>query len=143
MLLGRYDNSIDAKNRMIIPAKFRDDLGYKAILTKGLDNCLVLYPLSTWEKQAEHISSLPESDPMARAYKRFFYANACDCDIDKQGRILIPSGLKAACGFEKELITIGSLDRIEIWAKEEYENSENGGKLSAEDFAGFSEKYQV
>ena len=143
MLLGRYENSIDAKNRMIIPSKFREDLGYKAILTKGLDDCLILFPVSTWAKQEEILSSLPSSDPKARAYKRFIYSNACDCEIDKQGRILIPASLRAAVGLNKELITIGSLDRIEIWAKDKFEDSENGGKLSAEDFADFSDKYQV
>ena len=143
MLLGRYENSIDAKNRMIIPSKFREDLGYKAILTKGLDDCLILFPVSTWEKQEEILSSLPSSDPKARAYKRFIYSNASDCEIDKQGRILIPASLRAAAGLNKELITIGSLDRIEIWAKDKFEGSENGGKLSAEDFADFSDKYQV
>ncbi|MDO5441341.1 MAG: division/cell wall cluster transcriptional repressor MraZ [Bacillota bacterium] len=143
MLLGRYENSIDAKNRLIIPAKFRDDLGYKAILTKGLDDCLILFPMSTWEKQEQVLAGLPMSDPKTRAFKRFLYANAFECEVDKQGRILVPNNLKLAAQLEKELITIGSLDRIEIWAREKYDNDENGGKLSAEDFADFSDKYQV
>lgn len=143
MLLGKHENTIDAKNRMIIPAKFRDDLGYKVIITKGLDECLIVFPMSTWEKQEAVLAGLPMSDPKTRAFKRFIYANASECEIDKQGRVLIPSALKNAAHFSKELVTIGSLDRVEIWAKEKYENDENGGKLNAEDFADFSDKYQV
>lgn len=143
MLLGRHENSIDAKNRLIIPAKFRDDLGYKVIITKGLDDCLILFPMTTWEKQEEVLAGLPMSDPKTRAFKRYIYANASECEIDKQGRILIPANLKLAAKLDKELVTIGSLDRVEIWAKEQYESDENGGKLSAEDFADFSDKYQV
>lgn len=143
MLLGKHENSIDAKNRLIIPAKFRDDLGYKVIITKGLDECLIIFPMSTWEKQEEVLAGLPMSDPKSRAFKRFIYANASECEIDKQGRVLIPAGLKAAAKLTKELVTIGSLDRVEIWAKEKYDNDENGGKLNAEDFADFSDKYQV
>ncbi len=143
MLLGRHENSIDAKNRLIIPAKFRDDLGYKLIITKGLDDCLILFPMSTWEKQEAVLAGLPMSDPKTRAFKRFIYANASECEMDKQGRILVPASLKLAAKLEKDLVTIGSLDRVEIWAKEQYDNDENGGKLDAEDFADFSEKYQV
>ncbi len=143
MLLGKHENSIDAKNRLIIPAKFRDDLGYKVIITKGLDECLIIFPMSTWEKQEEVLAGLPMSDPKTRAFKRFIYANASECEIDKQGRVLIPAGLKAAAKLSKELVTIGSLDRVEVWAKEKYDNDENGGKLNAEDFADFSNKYQV
>ena len=143
MLLGKHENSIDAKNRMIIPAKFRDDLGYKVIITKGLDECLIIFPMATWEKQEEVLAGLPMSDPKTRAFKRYIYASASECEIDKQGRILIPSVLKNAANLSKELVTIGSLDRVEIWAKEKYDNDENGGKLNAEDFADFSDKYQV
>ena len=143
MLLGKYENSIDAKNRLIIPAKFRDELGYKVVITKGLDDCLIVFPMSTWEKQEQVLAGLPMSDPRSRAFKRYIYANAIESDVDKQGRLLVQGSLKEAAGLKKELITIGSLDRVEIWAKDKYENDENGGKLSAEDFSDFSDKYQV
>jgi len=143
MLIGRHENSIDAKNRVIIPSKFRDELKNKAVLTKGLDDCLILYPMETWREQEKKLAQLPMSDPSARAFKRFFYANACECEIDKQGRILVPAGLKESAKIEKELITIGMLDRVEIWAKERFESDENGGKLNAEDFSSFADHYQV
>jgi len=143
MLIGRHENSIDAKNRVIIPSKFRDELGHKAVLTKGLDDCLILYPMATWRQQEEKLAGLPMSDPSARAFKRFFYANACECEIDKQGRILIPANLKESAKIEKDLITIGMLDRIEIWSKSQYEGDDKGGKLNADDFSSFAEHYQV
>ena len=143
MLIGRHENSIDAKNRVIIPSKFRDDLGYKAVLTKGLDECLILYPMPTWAEQEKRLAELPMSDPSARAFKRFIYSNASEVDVDKQGRILIPAKLKDAAGLSKDLVTIGMLDRVEIWAKDQYDSDDNGGKLSAEDFSNFAEHYQV
>ncbi len=143
MLLGEYQNSIDAKNRLIVPAKFRDELGYKCILTRGLDACLILYPLSTWQVQQEALAALPNSDVKARALRRYIYQNAVECEVDKQGRVLIPQYLKSAASIEKDLVTIGMLDRVEIWAKERYDSDENGGLLSAEDLAEISDKYQV
>ena len=143
MLIGEYQNLIDAKNRCIIPAKFREDLGESCILTKGLDECLILYPMSTWKRQQKSLEELPMADKEARAFRRFIYANAFECEIDKQGRILIPASLKESAGIEKELITIGMSDRVEIWGRESFENSASGGQLSAESFADFSDKYQV
>ena len=143
MLIGEYQNQIDAKNRMIVPSKLRDDLGYKCVITKGLDDCLIAYPMQTWAKQEEALAGLPSTDPDARAFRRYLYQNATECEIDKQGRILIPAGLKAKAKIEKDLITIGVVDRIEIWAKEVYETSENGAKLSEESFRNLSDKYLV
>ena len=143
MLLGKYENSIDAKNRLIIPAKIRDELGFKCVLTKGLDDCLILYPISTWQDQENRLANLPMSDPAARAFKRYIYANAFECEIDKQGRILIPANLKTAAKIEKELVTIAASDRVEIWAKEIYENDENGEKMNGEKFNDFANHYQV
>ena len=143
MLIGEFQNCIDEKNRLIVPARFRDELGYKCILSKGLDQCLVLYPMQTWEAQAQKLAALPSSDPLARAYKRFIYASAFECEIDKQGRILIPANLKTAAGIEKDLVTIGSQDRVEIWSKQIYETSAQGAQISADAFASFSDKYQV
>jgi len=143
MLMGSYQNSIDAKNRVIIPAKFRDELQLKCVLTRGLDECLILYPMSTWAKQQEKLAELPRSDESARAFIRYIFANATECEIDRQGRILIPAGYKDMAQIDKELVTIGMLDRVEIWSKEVYDNSENGGKLSAKDFGKFSDTYKV
>ncbi|MBR0482115.1 MAG: division/cell wall cluster transcriptional repressor MraZ [Firmicutes bacterium] len=143
MLMGIYQNQIDAKNRVIVPAKFRDELGMQCVLTRGLDECLVLYPMATWQEQQKQLASLPRSDARVRAFLRYTYANARDVEIDKQGRILFPADLREFAHIEKELVTIGMIDRVEIWAKDVYDNSENGGKLTAEDLERFSEEYRV
>ena len=143
MLMGSYQNSIDAKNRVIVPAKFRDELGPKCVLTRGLDECLILYPMSTWSEQQEKLAQLPRSDENARAFIRYIFANATECEVDRQGRLLIPASYKEMAGIDKEMVTIGMLDRIELWAKEVYDGSSNGGKLSAKDLAKFSETYRV
>jgi len=143
MLMGIFENSIDQKNRVIVPSKLREELGYKAVLTRGLDECLVLYPMETWQKQQEALEALPRSDAKVRAFLRYTYANARDVEIDKQGRILFPQDLKEFAHIEKDLVTIGMIDRIEIWAKDIYDSSENGGRLSAEDLQSFSDTYRV
>ena len=143
MLMGIYQNQIDAKNRVIVPAKFREELGMQCILTRGLDECLVLYPMSTWQEQQKLLSQLPRSDARVRAFLRYTYSNARDVEIDKQGRILFPQELRQFAHIEKELVTIGMIDRVEIWAKDVYDNSENGGKLTAEDLEKFSEEYKI
>ena len=143
MLMGSYQNSIDAKNRIIVPAKFREDLGSSCVLTVGLDDCLIIYPMSTWEVQQQKLAALPRSDENARAFIRYVYANATECDVDKQGRILIPASYKDKARFKKDLVTIGLLDRVEIWSREVYDGSDNGGKLGPEGLVEFTNKFQV
>lgn len=143
LLMGVYQNSIDAKSRLIVPAKFREELGFKCVLTRGLDQCLVIYPMQTWAEQQEKLATLPRSDEMARAFLRYMYANAVECEIDKQGRITVPQYLRDIADIEKDLVTIGMLDRVELWAKEVYDDSEIGGRLSPEDFKKIGETYQV
>jgi len=143
MLMGSYQNQIDAKNRFSIPAKFRDDLGQVCILAKSLDSCLVIYPMDTWQSQQKVLATLPRSDEKARAYLRYTYANAIDCEVDKQGRIVLPEAWRSYAGIEKELVTIGMLDRVEIWAKNVYDNDKNGGQLTADDLSEIGAIYQV
>ena len=143
MLTGSYENSIDAKNRLIIPAKFRDDLGPQFIVTKGMDSCLAIYPMKTWEAQQAEIAKLPRSNARVRAYLRFTNQDAEVCDIDKQGRTVIPKKLKDFAGIDREVITIGMNDMIEIWAKEVYESDPNAGMLTADILDEISEKYNV
>jgi len=143
MLMGTYENSIDAKNRIAVPAKLRDELGSKCILTRGLDDCLILYPIKTWEIQQRKLADLPRSDKNARAFLRYIYANAEEVEIDKQGRIVLSARYRQLAHIEKDLVTIGMLDRIEVWAKETYEADQNGGKLSSDDLSKFSETFQV
>lgn len=142
MFMGTYNNSIDGKNRMIVPVKHRESLGGRCILTKGLDKCLYIYTLSDWEKQMDKISNMPESDPKVRAFIRHFCANAVECEFDKQGRIVIPAELKAYGEFSKELVTMGAMKKIEIWAKEVWDANEDGYKMDTEAFNDALSLYQ-
>ena len=130
MLMGKFQNSIDAKSRMIVPAKFREQLGYKCVLTMGIDRCLYIYPMAEWEKFMNKLSALPMSDANARAFIRHFYANAVESEIDKQGRITLPADLREYANIDKELVTIGNLDKIEVWSKEEWDSKDNMTQLS-------------
>ena len=123
MFIGTYNNSIDAKNRMIVPAKFREELGYKVVLTLGIDNCIYLYPMKEWEVFMEMLAKLPISDPKARNFARNFTGNAEECEVDRQGRITLPQNLREQTGMVKELTTIGCMNKIEIWSREEYEGA--------------------
>lgn len=141
MFMGTYYNSIDAKNRLIVPSKHRDQLGGKCVLTKGLDTCLYIYSTADWDKQMERIAELPESDPKIRAFIRHFCANATECEFDKQGRIIIPVELKSYAKITKELVTMGAMKKIEIWSKDIWETPDNEGKMDTEEFASALEKY--
>ncbi|MEG1930479.1 MAG: division/cell wall cluster transcriptional repressor MraZ [Anaerovorax sp.] len=143
MLMGEYRNSIDAKSRLIVPSKFREELGGKCVLTKGLDSCLYIYSMTEWMKFQEKLAVLPIADTKARAFVRYFYASAVECEIDKQGRMTIPQGLKEYAKVEKELVTLGVLNKVEIWSKEAWENAENGEKLEPGEFAQQMESYGI
>ena len=132
--MGTSYNSIDEKNRMIIPSKMRAELGFECVLTKGLDKCLYVYDMETWAKQMQKIELLPESDPKVRAFIRHFCANAVECEFDKQGRIVIPQELKIYAEVEKELVTMGAMSKIEIWSKEIWDAPQNANKMETEDF---------
>ena len=141
MFMGKYNNSIDAKNRMIVPSKHRDQLGGRCILTKGMDTCLYIYPVAEWEKQMEKISQLPETDENVRKYIREAFSNAEECEIDKQGRILIPAELKNKVYIDKELVTVGAMRRIEIWSKEVWDNPEAYKQDAEDDYISKLTKY--
>ena len=117
MFMGTYYNSIDSKNRLIVPSKHRDQLRGRCVLTKGLDACLYIYSMEEWDRLTEKISQLPESDPKVRRYIRDHYANAAECEFDKQGRIVIPQPLKDYAHIEKELVTMGAMKKLRYGAK--------------------------
>ncbi|RDU25273.1 division/cell wall cluster transcriptional repressor MraZ [Anaerosacchariphilus polymeriproducens] len=124
MFMGEYNHTIDAKGRLIVPAKFRDKLGEEFVVTKGLDGCLFVYPQEEWKVFEEKLHSLPLTNKDARKFSRFFLAGAATCEIDKQGRILLPSVLREFAELEKDVVLVGVLGRIEIWSKSKWtENS--------------------
>ena len=122
MFIGEYQHALDIKNRMIVPSKLREELGNKFVVTKGLDGCLYAYPLTEWIKLEEKLKTLPLTNKDARAFVRFFFAGACEVEIDKQGRGLIPQNLKEYAGIEKDIVSIGVLTRVEIWSKDKWNN---------------------
>ena len=120
MFMGEYNHTIDAKGRLIIPSKFREALGSEFVLTKGLDGCLFVFPMKEWEAFEEKLRSLPLIDKNARKFSRFFLAGASTCELDKQGRILVPGTLREFAQMDKEVVLTGMLDRIEVWSKEKW-----------------------
>lgn len=122
MFIGEYQHSLDSKNRIIVPSKLREGLGEKFIISKGLDGCLYAYPIDEWQKFEEKLKNLPLTNRDARAFVRFFIAGATEVETDKQGRGLIPANLREYAGIEKEIVTIGALNKVEIWSKEKWES---------------------
>lgn len=120
MLMGEYHHSIDEKGRLIIPSKFRNELGGEAIITRGLDKCLFIYSKAEWEKIVSKLRSLPFTKKDARDFSRFFLSGATVCEFDKQGRINITSPLVHYANLEKNCVLIGVNERIEIWSEDEF-----------------------
>lgn len=122
MFMGEYRHNIDEKGRLIIPAKFREGLGDNFIVTRGLDRCLFVYPLEEWKQLEEKLKSLPFTKKDARAFTRFFFSGATECELDKQGRINISAPLRQYGELEKECVIIGVSSRVEIWSKALWED---------------------
>ncbi|MEJ8778694.1 division/cell wall cluster transcriptional repressor MraZ [Pseudogracilibacillus sp. ICA-222130] len=135
MFMGEYQHNIDIKGRMIVPAKFREGLGDSFVLTRGLDNCLFVYPMDEWKILEGKLKQLPLTKKDARQFTRFFFSGAVECEIDKQGRINIPATLRTYSKLEKECIVIGVSNRIEIWSKEVWEDYFEASEESFEDIA--------
>ena len=121
MFLGEYLHSLDSKGRIIVPAKLREELGTRFVATKGLDNCLFLYPMDEWRTIEAKLRSLPFTRADVRSFARFFFSGASELELDKQGRILLPVNLRDYAGIEKDLIIIGVGARVEIWANDKWE----------------------
>ena len=131
MFMGEYSHTIDAKGRMIIPSKFREELGEVFVLTRGLDGCLSIYPNDEWKTFEEKLKALPLNDKNARAFLRFFVASATVCELDKQGRILVPATLREFAGLNKDVVLTGNLTRIEVWSKEKWLENSNYEDMDA------------
>ena len=124
MFMGEYIHSIDAKGRIIIPSKFREALGDEFVVTQGLDGCLFVYPNDEWMNFVNQLKTLPGSKE-ARQLQRYFMAGAASCEVDKQGRILIPTKLREQAALEKDIVFVGVLSKIEIWSKERWDSNNN------------------
>jgi MraZ protein len=126
MFLGQYNHTLDDKGRITIPSRFRDELRGEIVLTRGLDRCLVLYPMAVWEELAQKVNALPITDPRGRALRRVFFADAANMVPDRQGRILVPDRLRDYAGLDlnNEAVVVG-LDRfLELWEPQRW-NEEN------------------
>lgn len=121
MFMGEYNHTVDAKGRLIIPSKFRESLGETFVVTKGMDGCLFVYDNQEWKLFEEKLKTLPLTNKEARKFVRFFLAGAAEVEVDKQGRILLPLGLREYAGLEKDVVLIGVGGRVEIWSRERYE----------------------
>ncbi len=138
MLLGEYQHSLDEKGRLIIPAKFREDLGENFVVTRGLDNCLFAYPLSQWKTIEEKVKELPTSQAETRAFVRMFFSGAVEVELDKQGRIVLPQQLREHAHIDRDTYVIGVSTKVEIWAKEVWENYSNQAEQSYEEIAAIT-----
>ncbi len=116
MFLGQYSYTLDGKGRVTIPAAFRKALeGEKVVVTRGLDRCLTVYPISVWQEIAAKVNALPITDPKGRALRRLLFADAVDAALDRQGRLLLPERLRAYAGLERDVVVVGLDHFIELW----------------------------
>ncbi|MHB8171877.1 MAG: division/cell wall cluster transcriptional repressor MraZ [Thermincolia bacterium] len=132
MFMGEYQHTIDPKGRLIVPAKFREGLGENFVATKGLDNCLFVYPMEEWQALEQKFKSLPFTKADARAFVRFFFSGASECELDKQGRILLPANLREYAKLDKDVVVIGVSSRVEIWSKDQWEQYNTQTEVSYE-----------
>ena len=135
MLIGEYEHSLDVKGRLILPAKIREDMGDKFIVTKGLDGCLFGFSQNEWTNFEEKLKTLPLKNKNARDFVRFFLSGATECEIDKQGRFLIAGNLREYANLEKDAIIIGVGTRIEIWNREKWKSYNSDENISADEIA--------
>lgn len=133
MFMGEFQHSVDAKGRLIIPAKLRDGLGERFIATKGLDKCLFVFPQAEFESLSQKLRGLGMGTSAARAFNRLFFSGAVECELDPQGRILLPANLREYACIEKDCVIVGVENRVEIWAQERWaEYSEEADELYTE-----------
>lgn len=121
MLIGEYKHTLDIKKRLSVPSKWRKDLGTTLIVTRGLDNCLFVYPQKEWQKITEKIGQLPLGQADTRSFNRFFLSGAVEVEVDSVGRILVPDFLKDFAGLDTKVVLAGIYDRVEIWAENKWE----------------------
>jgi len=135
MFIGEYHHTIDEKGRIIIPAKFREELGNSFIITRGIENCLFVYSKENWAQITNKLNSLPFTKKDARTFNRFFMSGATDVELDKQGRVNISKPLIDYANLLKDCVIIGTGDRLEVWSQESWESFFDSTKDSMSDIA--------
>ncbi len=138
MFMGEYGHSLDPKGRVIIPSRFREALGERFVITRSLDPCLCVYAMEDWEKFVSRLNDIPYNVRKQRQLVRFFLSGANEAEPDKQGRVLIPAGLREAAGIKKDVIFVGVGSRIEIWSRETWEENMSSDEINeiAEEMLG-------
>ncbi len=124
MFIGEYNHTIDAKGRLIIPSRYREELGENFKVTKGFDGCLFAYDNSDWNRLQEKLAALPLANKESRVLNRFFLGSAMDAEFDKQGRILVTAPLRDHAGLNKDVVLVGVGNHIEIWSRERWETAD-------------------
>ncbi|MCK5510094.1 division/cell wall cluster transcriptional repressor MraZ [Candidatus Parcubacteria bacterium] len=135
MFIGEYKHNLDSKGRLAIPVKFRGLLKKGAVVTRGLDNCLFLYPKEQWKEIAKKLANLPISQAKARAFSRLMLAGAMDVDFDNQGRITLPEYLRKFAGLGKKTVVAGLYDRLEIWDDNKWDKYKQGTESKSAEIA--------
>ncbi len=143
MFIGEYLHTIDQKKRLSVPAKFRKDLGKEAVITKGIDQCLVLYPLEQWKQIAKKLESMPTAKKEAREFIRMTLAAANEVELDKLGRILIPDLLKEYAGLKKSVSVLGLSNKIEIWDERSWQSHKKKTEKDADGIASKLEELGI
>lgn len=133
MLIGQYQHTLDSKKRLALPVKFRGDLGTKVVVTKGVENCLVVYTEKEWELMSQKLAHLPISQQEARSFTRHLLASASEAELDKLGRILIPDYLKDYANLQKEVVICGLSNRLEIWNETAWKAYSNTAEKGVEE----------
>lgn len=141
MFTGEYNHTVDEKGRLIIPSKFREELGSEFVVTKGLDGCLFVYDNDEWKKFEEKLKALPLTNKDARAFARFMLAGASLVEVDKQGRILLPIHLRTFAELDKEVVLLGVGGRVEIWNRDKWEDASDITNI--DDIAGKMESLGI
>ena len=136
MFLGEYEHSVDVKGRVAVPAKFRPQLETGLVITRGFERCLQVYPMEAWQMLSERVSALSLGQAEARQLRRLLFASAFDTELDKQGRILLPAGLREYAAIGEGAVVAGMNTYFEIWAKDAWESTladlaDEGGAIAA------------
>ena len=140
MFLGEHYHSLDAKGRVIFPARMRDELGAQVVLQKGIERCLYVIPPDEWARRVADVQRLPTTNPNARRYARFFFSQAQSEQLDKQGRLTVPQAFRDYAGLTREVVIVGSGAQVEIWDRGTWEQS----KQEVEDqLPGFTEELGI